>query len=665
MATQKGVIKAFMKALDVHTLKRSNFSTDKAFSTKLLDTAIKACSNFGGVQKIIDQMLADQKKAGNANTFLKKYCGINLDNTDTGAITGSDAGGSTTKTAKSIVPESGALDEKFDKNSFTVNGLTVKLGQDKGTATVSRSFGSLSKQERYIWRSLKSYWVKSGLNLIAESYGDNFSFTTKSSAATKTLYIAFDKNTSYSGLTYYADDWNAFGRQKPTKGISIGISMNYFSEATGKDGESDNGIYSLDRLVAHELTHATMKANIDYYDYLPSFIKEGMAELTVGIDDENSKGIKALAGNSSYLKQALSLTDYSTIKISGVQDPTYAAGYIFLRYLAKQAANGGAHQYNKSVVGTSAKDSINNFISGSTIQALGGNDTVRNYASSVTIDGGNDKDTIDNEGSKVSIRGGGGADYIYNDSLASNVSIFGGAGADSIFNHAATVTIDGGNDADYISNFKSKVSIFGGAGNDSLYNSAVGSNVTLDGGNDKDYISNKGSKVLIRGGEGADTIISNSGTTNVTISGGKGNDRISNWGGAASMVGGGGNDSIWGDAGNDTLSGGSDNDRLYGDAGNDLLKGGTGNDSLWGGDGSDTFIYSSGDGKDVIFGFDSGDLLQITGAFTASYNISKKEIYFNVGSTTKAITLTDFGSTTTFHVNSDTYQISGNQFKKR
>ncbi len=170
---------------------------------------------------------------------------------------------------------------------------------------------------------------------------------------------------------------------------------------------------------------------------------------------------------------------------------------------------------------------------------------------------------------------------------------------------------------------------------------------------------------MIRGGEGADTIISNSGTTNGTISGGKGNDRISNWGGAASMVGGGGNDSIWGDAGNDTLSGGSDNDRLYGDAGNDLLKGGTGNDSLWGGDGSDTFIYSSGDGKDVILGFDSGDLLQITGAFTASYNISKKEIYFNVGSTTKAITLTDFGSTTTFHVNSDTYQISGNQFKKR
>ena len=688
MATQQEVIKMFMKALDVHTIKRSNFSSDKEFTTKVLDFAIKACSSFDSMQKAINQMLADQKKAGNADTFLKKYCGINLSNTDTGAITGKDAGGSKVKTATSIVPESGSLDENFKENSFTVNGLTVQLGQDKGTATVSRSFNSLSNQEKYIWRSLKSYWVKSGLNLIAESYGDNFSFSKEKSSvgtnkpATKTLYIVFDKTTKYSGLTYYADDWNKFGAKKPTEGISIGISLHYFSEATGKDGEADNGIYSLDRLVAHELTHAVMKANVDYFDYLPSFIKEGMAELTIGIEDENSKGIKKIAGNSSYLKRALSLTDYSTIKISGVQDPTYAAGYIFLRYLAKQAANAGAYAYNKSVSGTSGKDSINNFFSGSTIQALGGNDTIRNYASSVTIDGGAGSDKIINECNKVSIRGGNGADYVYNDSPASNVSIFAGAGADSIFNHAASVTIDSGNDADYISNFKDKVSIYGGSGNDSLFNSTAGSNVTLDGGNEADYISNKGSKVLIRGGAGADTIrneggnvtincgncndsVRNYASTKVTIQGGDGADHIANYGAAASIIGGNGNDSLYGDVGNDTILGGANNDKLYGYAGNDTLWGGSGNDSLWGNAGSDTFIYAQGEGKDVIFGFENADLLQITGTFSASYSKTKKEIYFDVGTTTNAITLKDFGSTSTFNVNGTNYKISGTKLVKK
>ena len=54
---------------------------------------------------------------------------------------------------------------------------------------------------------------------------------------------------------------------KPAKGLSIGISLYYFDDATGQDG-TNTKLYSLDRLVAHELTHAVMKANIDYYDYL-------------------------------------------------------------------------------------------------------------------------------------------------------------------------------------------------------------------------------------------------------------------------------------------------------------------------------------------------------------------------------------------------------------
>ena len=168
-----------------------------------------------------------------------------------------------------------------------------------------------------------------------------------------------------------------------------------------------------------------------------------------------------------------------------------------------------------------------------------------------------------------------------------------------------------------------------------------------------------------------------------TISGGSKNDSLYGGAGSDSILGGKGNDKLYGEAGddilkggagNDTLSGGKGNDLLYGDAGNDLLKGGASNDSLWGGAGNDTlyvdagadtFIYSSGEGKDVIFGFDKNDMLQITGTFSASYNKSKKEIAFKVGSTKNAITLKDFGSTSTFNVNGFDYKISGSKLVKK
>lgn len=96
--------KKFMAALDTHTFKRSNFNSDKALTTKILDYAIKKCSGFGGVQTVIDKMIADCKSYTAADSkngwekFLLEKCGINLDNRDTGAITGADAGSSKVKT---------------------------------------------------------------------------------------------------------------------------------------------------------------------------------------------------------------------------------------------------------------------------------------------------------------------------------------------------------------------------------------------------------------------------------------------------------------------------------------------------------------------------------------------------------------------------------------
>ena len=58
-------------------------------------------------------------------------------------------------------------------------------------------------------------------------------------------------------------------------------------------------------------------------------------------------------------------------------------------------------------------------------------------------------------------------------------------------------------------------------------------------------------------------------------------------------------------------------------------------------------------------------MLKITGTFSASYNQSKNEIYFKVGTTANAITLKDFGSTSTFNVNGSYYKISGTKLVKK
>lgn len=758
MATQQEIIKRFMKALDTH---KFNWS-DKDFYKKILDEAIDYATSgssrhFSTIAEAITAMKADIRSTNNADTFLKNFCGINLDNTDTGAITGSDAGSSTTKTAKSVVPETKTA-SNFTGTSFPVNGLTVKLG---------KAYKNLSPYEKYIWNNLHEHWMKGGLDLIVQSYGDNFSFNKNSTV--KNITVTFFKkiggvvaetqpvfNTGNS-----ADDY----MRKSATELTLAINLAYYKTdsiiSSDSDGKPNAVMYSLggadskeaylDRTIAHEMTHAVMYANINYLALLPRYILEGMAELTSGADDLRKSDLKVLAANSSKLESALN----GASSIEGVSNPAYSGGYMFLRWLAKQASGVGITDY---------ADSINNTVSSATINALGGNDTISNTGSQVKIYGSLGNDSIKNDAWNVTVDGGAGNDSItgYYDNYLSIAggtehdlvslnsvwysTIDGGTGNDTILSsYGRYDSINGGAGNDVIS-LQSSASVYastliGGLGNDTIYSDSnpnlfkyangdgndiiygfnatstlqfsnstnislqtsgknivatvgkgkvtlVGakslSAINIQGSGSSDYIkstvsgakidalggndtiSNTGSNSSLSGGAGNDKIY-NYASSKVTILGGSGADTITNWGAGASMDGGTGNDLIWGDSGNDTLSGGANNDKLHGEEGNDKIYGGTGNDTLWGGGGNDslwgnagtdTFIYEQGEGKDVIFGFENTDLLQITGTFSTSYSKSKKEVYFNVGSTKNAITLKDFGSTSTFNVNGTNYKIN-------
>ena len=72
-------------------------------------------------------------------------------------------------------------------------------------------------------------------------------------------------------------------------------------------------------------------------------------------------------------------------------------------------------------------------------------------------------------------------------------------------------------------------------------------------------------------------------------------------------------DHLYGQGGNDELTGKTGDDYLEGGRGDDVLAGGTGNDELWGGEGFDRYIYSVGDGRDLVIDADGQGRIEVNG----------------------------------------------------
>ena len=217
-----------------------------------------------------------------------------------------------------------------------------------------------------------------------------------------------------------------------------------------------------------------------------------------------------------------------------------------------------------------------------------------------------------NSASDSLIAGSDGRDSIYNDA-GDNVTINAGAGDDTILNnHGYEVSISGGEGNDSITNDGSHSTIDGGAGDDTIYND-YGDEVSISGGEGNDSITNDGSHSTINGGDGDDTI--NNQDYDSLIDGGNGNDSIKNYGSSVSIDGGAGNDSISNDGSYSTINGGDGDDTIE-------------NQSY-----RVEFLYSEGDGNDLITGFNEGSVLKID-AESYSTMISGDDIIVTVGKNT-------------------------------
>ncbi|MBR0101937.1 MAG: hypothetical protein IJQ01_00385 [Selenomonadaceae bacterium] len=371
------------------------------------------------------------------------------------------------------------------------------------------------------------------------------------------------------------------------------------------------------------MTHAVMMAKVNGFWDLPQFITEGMAELTHGIDDTRTGTILNLAKSPSALKSSLALT-------SGTGDTdAYAGGYMFLRYLAKY----GSEHYGSSSSAVSNSASNNSTISGSlltlyksftadTVDLTTYPDKVRNL-DATALDKGL---TVFGKSTANSITMGAGNDTVY--ANTGNDKIFGGVGDDILNGDAGNDSISGGTGDDTLSGGTGNDTLTGGAGRDVFLHKADNDFISdYTAGEDSIKLAREHAQITSVSLSGKDVVLS-VGSDSITVKDGKGkNITVTDYSG-------------------DTTS---------------YVYGGKGNDSLWGSADTDKFIYTAGDGKDIIFGFDSKDTLTLDNlAFTSSYKDNALTLTFDSGS----VTFKDF-SATTFHIDNDTYKISGSKLKKQ
>ncbi|MBQ3452058.1 MAG: flagellin, partial [Selenomonadaceae bacterium] len=326
-------VDAATTAVQVATSLMTSLNKTTLSGTAALDEAISSASNgkFSTTSALVENFLSDLDSSTSATAFLSDYCGIILNNTDTGAITGADAGGDTVKTAESIVPEQVAVSSwGLPTSATTIDGLTITWPTADADGT------TLTTAEEHILKGLNSDWIEQSLKLVKESYGIDFN---DPDATIKTISVNFfNSNTttdpdlqSHGSSLAFVRHWSSGGNA--TK-LELYVNMKYYNsiDTSSEDGAtSDPSAGYLDRTLAHEFTHAVMAANIYSFKDLPMYLKEGTAELVHGIDDERGSGFaNLLTTDRSTLERIFS--DGGT---SADGEKPYSAGYMLLRYLAK------------------------------------------------------------------------------------------------------------------------------------------------------------------------------------------------------------------------------------------------------------------------------------------------------------------------------------------
>ena len=189
--------------------------------------------------------------------------------------------------------------------------------------------------QQNIVRGLNSAWLSDGLELIKDSYGIDFASGPNNTASARYLDVKFyEDDTS----TTVASCGTSYGNDTVTLNINLGAVKKL--ETEGQDGQ-DGAFYldeagtqkneqSLDRVIAHELTHGVMNNRFKYFSSLPSYIVEGgSAELVHGGDSRVLADTSYMADSDTFKSKVFDATGTGAAAGSA-----YDGGYVAMRYFA-------------------------------------------------------------------------------------------------------------------------------------------------------------------------------------------------------------------------------------------------------------------------------------------------------------------------------------------
>ncbi|WP_310739930.1 calcium-binding protein [Inhella proteolytica] len=279
--------------------------------------------------------------------------------------------------------------------------------------------------------------------------------------------------------------------------------------------------------------------------------------------------------------------------------------------LARALPGMGESEAADELIGTAAAD---------TIDGLGGNDTIRGMDGADSLLGGLGNDELDGGSGNDSLFGGDGNDLL--SGLTGSDLLEGQAGNDTLiaaYSGSDTLYGGAGDDVLYVQGDAHVIRFGRGDGHDTVHGDAnvttaiefaadvLPSDVRVHRAG-SDYAAAQNLRLSIAGSaasitlnaffEPAGDVNPYAGLRQVRFSNGTSwnlDDLLRQM-----LLGSAGDDWVQGTKAAEQLEGQAGNDTLKGGAGNDTFRGGTGNDSMEGGAGDDLYLFSLGDGSDVI-----------------------------------------------------------------
>ena len=207
-------------------------------------------------------------------------------------------------------------DQLNDNANVTFNGKYIFNGDLNTTVT----------QEQKIQAALNSEWISTSLDMIEEATGLSFFSDTASVTEMNVRFI--DKGTTDLGYSAAVASISEYvGGIDRTTALTLNINMGTWNKAfDDADGPMDTT--AMDRVIAHEMTHAVISANVSNFDAIASstdylFLSEGIAEVIHGIDDERYGILNGFGWQGGKKKDDIN---------------AYTDGYIFYRFLAQQSS---------------------------------------------------------------------------------------------------------------------------------------------------------------------------------------------------------------------------------------------------------------------------------------------------------------------------------------